>query len=49
LSTATHPGLQAAQRPTRSRYIIMVMLFNTVGINYLDRSNLSIAAPALND
>jgi len=49
LTTATHPGLQSAQRPTRSRYLIMVMLFITVVINYLDRSNLSIAAPALKD
>jgi len=49
LSTAAHAGLQGAQRPTRSRYLIMVMLFITVVINYLDRSNLSIAAPALKD
>jgi len=49
LSTAIHAGLQGAQRPTRSRYLIMVMLFITVVINYLDRSNLSIAAPALKD
>ncbi|WP_251878904.1 MFS transporter [Achromobacter sp. Marseille-Q4954] len=49
MSTATHAGLQSAQRPTRSRYLIMVMLFITVVINYLDRSNLSIAAPALKD
>ncbi|WOB73293.1 MFS transporter [Achromobacter xylosoxidans] len=49
MTTATHPGLQNAQRPTRSRYLIMVMLFITVVINYLDRSNLSIAAPALKD
>ncbi len=49
MSTATHAGLQGAQRPTRSRYLIMVMLFITVVINYLDRSNLSIAAPALKD
>ncbi|SIT14556.1 MFS transporter [Achromobacter sp. MFA1 R4] len=49
MSTATHAALQSGQRPTRSRYIIMVMLFITVVINYLDRSNLSIAAPALKD
>lgn len=49
MSTAAHAGLQGAQRPTRSRYLIMVMLFITVVINYLDRSNLSIAAPALKD
>ncbi|QDJ49921.1 MFS transporter [Bordetella hinzii] len=41
-----HAGLTP---PTRSRYLIMVMLFITVVINYLDRSNLSIAAPALKD
>ena len=46
MTTATHLGAQGAQRPTRSRYLIMVMLFITVVINYLDRSNLSIAAPA---
>ncbi|TDV57084.1 ACS family D-galactonate transporter-like MFS transporter [Pseudomonas graminis] len=33
--------------PTRKRFFIMVLLFITVVINYLDRSNLSIAAPAL--
>lgn len=49
MSTATHAALQSGQRPTRSRYLIMVMLFITVVINYLDRSNLSIAAPALKD
>lgn len=38
-----------AAAPTRSRYFIMVMLFITVVINYLDRSNLSIALPALRD
>jgi len=46
--TANTATLGAAQ-PTRSRYLIMVMLFITVVINYLDRSNLSIAAPALKD
>ena len=49
MTTATHLGAQGAQQPTRSRYLIMVMLFITVVINYLDRSNLSIAAPALKD
>ena len=33
--------------PTRRRFLIMALLFVTVVINYLDRSNLSIAAPAL--
>ncbi|WP_407362555.1 MFS transporter [Pseudomonas luteola] len=36
-----------AQPASRSRYFIMVLLFVTVVINYLDRSNLSIAAPHL--
>lgn len=34
-------------RPTRIRYIIAVLLFITVVINYMDRANLSIAMPAL--
>ena len=34
-------------RPSRSRYLIMVLLFVNVTINYLDRSNLSITAPAM--
>ena len=33
--------------PTRSRFLIMVLLFVSVTVNYLDRSNLSIAAPSL--
>lgn len=36
-----------AVTPTRKRFFIMVLLFITVVINYLDRSNLSIAAPEL--
>ena len=34
-------------KPSRARFFIMVLLFVTVVINYLDRSNLSIAAPHL--
>jgi ACS family D-galactonate transporter-like MFS transporter len=34
-------------RPTRSRFVIMVLLFTCVMINYLDRSNISITAPAM--
>jgi ACS family D-galactonate transporter-like MFS transporter len=34
-------------RPTRSRFVIMLLLFVSVTINYLDRSNLSITAPAM--
>jgi len=33
--------------PTRARYLIAVMLFASVVINYLDRANLSVAAPQL--
>ena len=48
--TTAAPTRPAGQpRATRSRYLIMVMLFITVVINYLDRSNLSIALPALRD
>ncbi|WP_063552542.1 MFS transporter [Burkholderia territorii] len=36
-----------ATPPSRKRLIILALLFVTVVINYLDRSNLSIAAPAL--
>ncbi|MEO8563353.1 MAG: MFS transporter [bacterium] len=37
----------SAERPTRSRYLIMALLFISVTVNYLDRSNLSITAPAM--
>ncbi|CAH2602921.1 putative D-galactonate transporter [Rhodovastum atsumiense] len=40
-------SLPAGTAPTRSRYFIMVLLFITVVINYLDRSNLSITAPVM--
>lgn len=36
-----------AQKPTFMRYGVMLMLFVSVVITYLDRSNLSIAAPAM--
>jgi ACS family D-galactonate transporter-like MFS transporter len=35
------------ERPTRARYRIAVLLFVSVVINYLDRANLSVAAPKL--
>ena len=41
------PATAGAERPTRTRFAIMVLLFVSVTINYLDRSNLSIAMPAL--
>jgi ACS family D-galactonate transporter-like MFS transporter len=34
-----------AQQPTHTRFVIMALLFGCVVINYLDRANLSIAAP----
>lgn len=49
MTSATVQGVAGLHKPTRSRYLIMVMLFITVVINYLDRSNLSIAMPALKD
>jgi ACS family D-galactonate transporter-like MFS transporter len=36
-----------AIRASRRRFIVMALLFVTVVINYLDRSNLSIAAPGI--
>jgi ACS family D-galactonate transporter-like MFS transporter len=43
------PGTQpaAAMRPTNRRFRIMGLLFVTIVINYLDRSNISIAAPSM--
>ncbi|ATR21000.1 D-galactonate transporter [Roseomonas mucosa] len=43
----TPAAMATAAKPTRVRFGIMVLLFITVVINYLDRSNLSIAAPAM--
>jgi ACS family D-galactonate transporter-like MFS transporter len=39
------PGTPVAGKPSRARFLILVLLFVTVVINYLDRSNLSVAAP----
>ncbi|MBV8455482.1 MAG: MFS transporter, partial [Acetobacteraceae bacterium] len=36
-----------AARPTNRRFFVMALLFVTVVITYLDRSNLSIAAPGI--
>ena len=47
MHTQTATGAPALATPSRKRFFIMVLLFITVVINYLDRSNLSIAAPAL--
>ena len=38
---------RTSQRPSRKRWLIALLLFVTVVINYLDRSNLSIVAPEL--
>lgn len=46
-ATAAPVAPSVAMAPTRKRFFIMVLLFITVVINYLDRANLSIAAPAL--
>lgn len=35
------------EKPTRKRFTILAMIFGSVVINYLDRSNISIAAPLL--
>jgi ACS family D-galactonate transporter-like MFS transporter len=37
-------NFNAGEKPTRIRHHVLVMLFVTVVINYLDRSNLSVAA-----
>ncbi|WP_157221892.1 MFS transporter, partial [Pseudomonas sp. R62] len=47
MQTHTLSGQASLVTPSRKRFFIMVLLFITVVINYLDRSNLSIAAPAL--
>jgi len=36
-----------ALKPTRHRYVVMLMIFVCVVITYLDRSNISITAPAM--
>jgi MFS transporter, ACS family, D-galactonate transporter len=40
--------LPTDEKPTRVRYRVLAMLFMMVVINYLDRSNLSVAATGLN-
>ncbi len=40
-------GASMTVRPTNRRFIVMGLLFVTVVINYLDRSNLSVAAPGI--
>ena len=48
MSFARRPVIAAADMaPSNRRFLIMALLFVTVVINYLDRSNLSIAAPSI--
>lgn len=35
------------EKPTRARYLVMLMLFVSVVVTFMDRSNLSITAPAM--
>ncbi len=46
MTLPAHPAASAG-RPTRVRHRVLLMLFVTVVINYMDRSNLSIAATNL--
>src|SRR5258708_10725096 len=39
--------VNGAVKPTNRRFRIMGLLFVTIVINYLDRSNISIAAPSM--
>jgi len=45
--TAPAGPAAVATKPTRIRSAVLAILFVTVVINYLDRSNISVAAPAL--
>ncbi len=45
--SVTALGTRAALAASRRRFLIMGLLFTTVVINYLDRSNISIAAPSI--
>jgi MFS transporter, ACS family, D-galactonate transporter len=47
LTSAHADSRTQAIAPSRKRFFIMALMFVTVVINYLDRSNLSIAAPEL--
>ncbi len=46
-ATAPRAPAAAAAQASRRRFLVMGLLFITVVINYLDRSNLSIAAPGI--
>ena len=36
-----------ASKPTRARYVVLLLLFVVTMINYLDRTNMAIAAPSM--
>ena len=36
-----------SEKPTRQRYLVMLMIFVSVVITFLDRSNISITAPLM--
>src|SRR5476649_1625311 len=40
-------GEMTDSKPTRQRYVVMLMIFVSVVITFLDRSNISITAPAM--
>ena len=41
------PGLSSASGASRGRFVVLTLLFINVVINYMDRANLSVAAPAV--
>lgn len=43
------PASKGNGKATKMRYVVALMLFLTVVINYMDRSNLSVAAPLIAD
>ncbi|MDB5689835.1 MAG: transporter [Sphingomonas bacterium] len=47
MSGATHAAAHSAERPTRVRYAALALIATGTLINYLDRTILGIAAPAL--
>jgi MFS transporter, ACS family, D-galactonate transporter len=50
MSTTESPFLaDTGQRPTRVRYAMLALLFVVTALNYLDRTNLSVAAPHIKE
>lgn len=39
----------ALQKPTRTRFMVLTFLFIVTAINYLDRTNMAVAAPAIKE